>query len=64
MKILSKSGQYGVLVCLYLNKYNTPAGYIAVKGMDSLKSQIESMFDTLTLEELSMATDIHSKQKS
>jgi len=31
MKILSKSGQYGVLVCLYLNKYNIPAGYIAVK---------------------------------
>lgn len=31
MKILTKSGIYGILACLYLDRYSPNTGYIAVK---------------------------------
>lgn len=31
MKIISKSGAYGVLACLYLDKYSPVSGYISVR---------------------------------
>ncbi|HKK45475.1 MAG TPA: Rrf2 family transcriptional regulator [Balneolaceae bacterium] len=63
MKILSKSGIYGVLACLYLDRYSPAVGYIAVKEIGQ-KLQIPYSYLSKIIQSLSSSGIVKTRRGS